>query len=84
MWDERYSAKEYAYGKTPNKFLEENYHVIPKGKVFCLAEGKDEMRSFLRSRATLLPLSMHRKSAYKRPKNWLKSMAFLLKSFMRT
>ena len=38
MWDERYSAEEYAYGKSPNQFLEENYKVIPKGKVLlrCL------------------------------------------------
>ena len=47
MWDERYSTEEYAYGKTPNKFLEENYRVIPKGKVLCLAEGEGRNAAFL-------------------------------------
>lgn len=47
MWDERYSAEEYAYGKTPNKFLEDNYDVIPKGKVLCLAEGEGRNAVFL-------------------------------------
>lgn len=47
MWDERYSAEVYAYGKTPNKFLEENYHLIPKGKVLCLAEGEGRNAVFL-------------------------------------
>jgi len=47
MWDERYSTEEYAYGKTPNKFLEENYQVIPKGNVLCLAEGEGRNAVFL-------------------------------------
>ena len=47
MWDERYGTEEYAYGKTPNKFLEENYHVIPKGKVLSLAEGEGRNAVFL-------------------------------------
>jgi len=47
MWDERYSAEEYAYGKTPNQFLEDNYDVIPKGKVLCLAEGEGRNAVFL-------------------------------------
>jgi hypothetical protein len=45
MWDERYSAAEYAYGKTPNKFLEENYKAIPKGKVLSLAEVQTSGRT---------------------------------------
>jgi 2-polyprenyl-3-methyl-5-hydroxy-6-metoxy-1,4-benzoquinol methylase len=47
MWDERYSAEEYAYGKTPNKFLEETVNCIPKGKVLSLAEGEGRNAVFL-------------------------------------
>jgi len=47
MWDERYSTEEYAYGKTPNNFLEENYNLIPKGKVLSLAEGEGRNAVFL-------------------------------------
>ena len=47
MWDERYSTEEYAYGKSPNKFLEENFRVIPKGHVLCLAEGEGRNAVFL-------------------------------------
>ena len=47
MWDERYSSKEYAYGKTPNKFLEENFSAIPKGNVLSLAEGEGRNAVFL-------------------------------------
>ena len=47
MWDERYSAKEYAYGKDPNQFLEENYQAIPKGRVLSLAEGEGRNAVFL-------------------------------------
>lgn len=47
MWDERYSAEEYAYGKAPNQFLERNYHAIPQGKVLSLAEGEGRNAVFL-------------------------------------
>ena len=47
MWDERYSIEEYAYGTKPNKFLEENVHHIPKGKVLSLAEGEGRNAVFL-------------------------------------
>lgn len=47
MWDERYSAEGYAYGTTPNKFLEENCNCIPKGKVLSLAEGEGRNAVFL-------------------------------------
>lgn len=39
MWDESYSAEEYAYGTKPNKFLEENFNCIPKGHVLRLEIG---------------------------------------------
>lgn len=47
MWDERYSAEEYAYGKAPNQFLAERYMAIPKGKVLSLAEGEGRNAVFL-------------------------------------
>ena len=47
MWDERYSAEEYAYGKTANTFLQDKYHHIPKGKVLSLAEGEGRNAVFL-------------------------------------
>ena len=47
MWDERYGSEEYAYGKIPNKFLEENFKAIPRGKVLSLAEGEGRNAVFL-------------------------------------
>lgn len=47
MWDERYSAEEYAYGKAPNQFLAEHFAAIPKGKVLSLAEGEGRNAVFL-------------------------------------
>lgn len=47
MWDERYSADEYAYGTAPNKFLEQNFSSIPKGKVLSIAEGEGRNAVFL-------------------------------------
>lgn len=47
MWDERYSAEEYAYGTAPNEFLLENFSGIPKGKVLSLAEGEGRNAVFL-------------------------------------
>ena len=39
-WDERYVVDEYVYGKDPNLFLKQNYKVIPKGNVLCVADGE--------------------------------------------
>jgi SAM-dependent methyltransferase len=47
MWDERYSADEYAYGTAPNDFLKERWALIPKGKVLSLAEGEGRNAVFL-------------------------------------
>src|SRR3954468_13434930 len=47
MWDQRYSAKEYAYGTKPNMFLEANVNSIPKGEVLSLAEGEGRNAVFL-------------------------------------
>jgi SAM-dependent methyltransferase len=46
-WDERYSAKEYVYGKEPNLFLKQNINTIPKGKVLCVADGEGRNGVFL-------------------------------------
>ena len=71
MWDERYSAEEYAYGTNPNKFLEANVSSIPKGKVLSLAEGEGRNAVFLASQgysvtavdASLVGLNKARKLA---------------------
>lgn len=47
FWDERYSQKEYAYGKEPNVLLREYYSHIPQGNVLCLAEGEGRNAVFL-------------------------------------
>lgn len=47
MWDERYSAEEYAYGTAPNRFLEENASQIPRARVLSLAEGEGRNAVFL-------------------------------------
>lgn len=40
MWDERSNQSGYAYGKFPNKFLEDNVRYLPKGNILCLAYGE--------------------------------------------
>jgi SAM-dependent methyltransferase len=47
MWDERYSAAEFVYGKQPNTFLAANAHYLRQGKVLCLAEGEGRNAVFL-------------------------------------
>lgn len=48
MWDERYSKKEYVYGKAPNDFLADSASLIPaSGDVLCLAEGEGRNACFL-------------------------------------
>jgi SAM-dependent methyltransferase len=47
MWDERYSAEDYAYGKEANRFLAENFGALPRGKVLSLAEGEGRNAVFL-------------------------------------
>ena len=50
MWDERYSDKEYVYGKEPNDFLANSVDKIPNGKVLCVAEGEGRNAVFLAER----------------------------------
>ncbi|WP_145081519.1 class I SAM-dependent methyltransferase [Poriferisphaera corsica] len=41
MWDERYSEKEYIYGREPNEFLASVTDRLPQGgRALCLAEGE--------------------------------------------
>jgi SAM-dependent methyltransferase len=47
MWDERYSAKEYAYGIEPNDFLKANVNALLKGSILSLAEGEGRNAVFL-------------------------------------
>lgn len=47
FWEQRYSAVEYAYGKTPNEFLAGNYQLLKQGRVLCLAEGEGRNAAFL-------------------------------------
>ncbi len=47
MWDERYAADEYAYGKNANDFLTARHGVLPKGKILCLADGEGRNSVFL-------------------------------------
>ena len=47
MWDERYSAESYAYGKDANDFLKDHHARIPKGRVLSLAEGEGRNAVFL-------------------------------------
>ena len=50
MWDERYSDKDYVYGKDPNEFLANAVEKIPTGKVLCVAEGEGRNAVFLAER----------------------------------
>ena len=40
MWNERYSASEYAYGVSPNLFFKEQLDKLKPGKILLLAEGE--------------------------------------------
>lgn len=48
MWDDRYSAEDYAFGKQPNDFLAEVAASLPKGgRVLCIAEGEGRNAVYL-------------------------------------
>ncbi|MCX6146822.1 MAG: class I SAM-dependent methyltransferase [Candidatus Kapabacteria bacterium] len=40
FWDERYSEKEYAYGKEPNVFFKEQLDKLPSGTLLLTCEGE--------------------------------------------
>jgi len=47
LWEERYGAEEYAYGKKPNDFLHQYVSKLPQGRVLCLAEGEGRNAVYL-------------------------------------
>lgn len=49
-WQERFSSKEYYYGKEPNAFLMTMQPYIPKGNILCIAEGEGRNSVFLASK----------------------------------
>jgi len=49
VWDEKYSAEDYIYGKEPNRFLEEHAAELPPGHVLSLAEGEGRNAVYLAS-----------------------------------
>ena len=50
MWDQRYSASEYVYGKEPNDFLASMAGQIQPGTTLCLADGEGRNGVFLATR----------------------------------
>ena len=48
-WHERFSTKEYVYGKEPNDYLVEAAQNLPIGKVLCIAEGEGRNSVYLAS-----------------------------------
>lgn len=40
LWDDRYSAKEYIYGKKPNEFFKQELQKLKPGKLLLPAEGE--------------------------------------------
>jgi SAM-dependent methyltransferase len=51
MWDERYSAQDYVFGREPNDFLREEADRIPAGsRVLSLGEGEGRNAVFLARR----------------------------------
>jgi SAM-dependent methyltransferase len=40
FWNDRYAAKEFAYGKKPNVFLKQELDKLEKGKIFLPADGE--------------------------------------------
>ncbi|NHA15763.1 cyclopropane-fatty-acyl-phospholipid synthase family protein [Thioalkalivibrio sp. XN279] len=47
MWDEKYSAEHYVYGKEPNRFLADYAVELPPGDILCLAEGEGRNAVYL-------------------------------------
>lgn len=48
FWNNRYREDGFAYGETPNDFLNENFEYFnPKGQILCIAEGEGRNARFL-------------------------------------
>ncbi len=46
-WDSKYDTDTYLFGKRPIRFLQENVHLLPKGKVLDIAMGEGRNGVFL-------------------------------------
>jgi SAM-dependent methyltransferase len=49
-WDARYAEEGWAFGTEPNDFLREQAHLLPPGRVLCLAEGQGRNAVWLAQR----------------------------------
>ena len=50
FWDERFSADDYFYGTTPNKFLTDVSMLLPKeSQILCIGEGEGRNAVYLAS-----------------------------------
>jgi SAM-dependent methyltransferase len=47
FWNDRYREKGFAYGTEPNDFIKAQAHLIPPGRVLCLAEGQGRNAVYL-------------------------------------
>ena len=39
-WDQRYSSRDFVFGREPNQFLRNQAHQLPKGKILCAGDGE--------------------------------------------
>lgn len=46
-WDEKYATEQYIFGKKPILFIEDNVHLLPKGKTLDIAMGEGRNGVFL-------------------------------------
>ncbi len=46
-WDEKYATEQYIFGKKPILFLEDNIHLLPKGRTLDIAMGEGRNGVFL-------------------------------------
>jgi SAM-dependent methyltransferase len=47
FWNDRYREEGFAYGTEPNDFIRAQAHLIPPGRVLCLAEGQGRNAVYL-------------------------------------
>jgi SAM-dependent methyltransferase len=47
FWNDRYREEGFAYGTEPNDFVRAQAHLIPPGRVLCLAEGQGRNAVYL-------------------------------------
>jgi len=46
-WNRKYDTEQYVFGKTPIPFLQEHFHLLPKGKTLDIAMGEGRNGVFL-------------------------------------